>query len=116
MSQYYIRDIPYTEEEISGLTIVGRGMSKLSCIPQSLFKYFPNLNSGEKGKCNLFKRRKPTNYSQDALINNTVYLQTPTQFDDPYDCNIFVDLDTFTLERIRYYSCQCGITPDPEWD
>ena len=117
MSQYYIRDIQYTEEEISRLTISGMVMSHLRSMPKSLFKYFPNLYSEEKGKCGLsLEKRKPINYSQTALLNNTVYLQTPTKFDDPYDCNIFIDANIFALERIRYYSSQCGIVLEPEWD
>lgn len=52
--------------------------SRLS-VPLKLYKYFPNKVTEENGKL--------VNYSIQALKNNTVYLQSPTQF-EMQECEI----------------------------
>ncbi len=69
--------------------------------PLKLYKYFPNVlieKDGEK-----------VNYSVQALKNNTVFMQEPKEFDDPYDSDI--NLDYFTYERLRLieYCNRCQI-------
>lgn len=108
MPLFFIRDNNYTEKQISDLTQYDFTISNLKSMPLSLFKYYPNsVTNDENGN----KR----NYSLEALQNNTVFLQSPINFDDPYDCNIFVEEQTFALERIKYYSLLCGVDVKPEW-
>lgn len=59
--------------------------------PLKLYKYFPNVLTKKDGK--------EFNYSVQALKNNTVFMQEPSEFDDPYDSDI--SLDYFTYERLR---------------
>jgi hypothetical protein len=62
--------------------------SKLN-MPLKLYKYFPNLVKEENG----------INYSIQALRNNTVFMQSPSEFDDVYDSDI--NMDFFEYERLR---------------
>lgn len=109
MSVFYIRDNEYNAEQIAKLTQIEVFNSNIHCMRKSFFKYFPN-NTFEDKKGN--KR----NYSHDALRNNTVFLSSPTNFDDPYDCNVYVDFNEFALQRIRYYASLCDIIVDEKWD
>lgn len=109
MSVFYIRDVEQTKEQIAHLTQAELFDINIHHMRKSLFKYFPNNSfADEKGN--------KQNYSLDALRNNTVYLSAPTDFDDPYDCNVYVDGSEFALQRIRYYASLCGMTVKPEWD
>ena len=64
-------------------------------MPLKLYKYFSNKECMVNGR--------PINYSTQALQNNTVYMQTPTEFDDVYDSEISVDyLEYEKLENINY--------------
>lgn len=69
--------------------------------PLKLYKYFPNVLTKKDGK--------EVNYSLQALKNNTVFMQEPKEFDDPYDSDI--SLDYFTYERLRLieYCDRCQI-------
>ncbi|MCH5193039.1 MAG: DUF2971 domain-containing protein [Oscillospiraceae bacterium] len=108
MSTYYIRDINFTKEQINDLEQYKFLMSNLTNMPTSLFKYFPNnISKDENGI--------EHKYSLEALMNNTVYLSPPSDFDDPYDCNIFVNEYEFALQRIRYYASSCGVDVDTKW-
>ena len=106
MSVFYIRDVEHTKEQIAKLTWRKLFDSNIHCMRKSLFKYFSNSVDNINGR----------NYSQEALINNTVFLSAPSDFDDPYDCNIFIDGKEFALQRIRYYASMCGISTNQEWD
>ena len=75
-------------------------------MPSSLYKYFSNTVSTKTQR----------NHSLDALENNTVYLQNPMLFDDPYDCTIVVDEQEFAFRRITYYAGLCGLTVSTEWN
>lgn len=109
MSQFFIRDIEYTEDQIANLKQIELLQSNIHRMPVSLFKYFPN-NSFVDDNGNKI------NYSLEALKNNTVFVSSPDQFDDPYDCNIYVDSNEFALQRIRYYASLCGVEVKSEWN
>lgn len=75
--------------------------SRLS-VPLKLYKYFPNKVTEENGKL--------VNYSIQALKNNTVYLQSPTQFDDCYDSDISIDFPVYERIALIEYCRRCGIS------
>ncbi len=106
MSEFYIRGKQYTFTEIDSLKQETFTVSNIQTMPQSLYKYFPNTTDSDSGR----------NYSQEALENNTVFLQHPSKFDDPYDCTILVDEQEFARHRIAYYAQLCGLGVLPEWD
>lgn len=74
--------------------------SRLS-MPLKLYKYFPNTVTKENGK--------PVNYSIQALKNNTVYLQSPTQFDDCYDSDISIEYPAYERIALIEYCRRSGI-------
>lgn len=106
MSEFYIRGRQYSSAEIKDLTWEKFAVSNIQTLPAGLYKYFPNTIDPETGR----------NYSQEALENNTVFLQQPSLFDDPYDCSILVDEQEFASCRIAYYARLCGLKVLPEWD
>lgn len=67
-------------------------------MPLKLYRYYPNTetDSGE-------------NYSLIALINNTVYLQTPTAFDDIYDSEININFNDYEKERLIILCNKCNL-------
>lgn len=72
-------------------------------MPVQFYKYYPNTEhenteSGDK-----------VNYSIQALKNNTVFLQTPTAFDDVYDSDINIDPCEYEHFRLIEYCKKCGI-------
>lgn len=73
--------------------------------PLKLFKYFPNIYNLEN-----------RNYSLEALQNNTVHLQNPLLFDDPYDSTLLIEPNIFAVKRIRYYAEICKINLNAQWD
>lgn len=52
-------------------------------MPLRLYKYFSNAENDKEGS--------KVNYSMIALKNNTVYMQSPSLFDDVYDSEINID-------------------------
>ena len=109
MSVFFIRDVEQTQEQISRLAQAELFDINIHCMRKSLFKYFPNNSfTDEKGNKH--------NYSLDALRNNTVFLSSPANFDNPYDCNVYIDYNEFALQRIHHYASLCGIIVKPEWD
>ena len=79
--------------------------SRLS-VPLKLYKYFPNKVTEENGNL--------VNYSIQALKNNTVYLQSPTQFDDCYDSDISIDFPVYERTALIEYCRRCGISINSE--
>lgn len=70
--------------------------------PLKLYKYFPNTEKDGPG----------SNYSIYALENNTVYLQTPTAFDDVFDSDIYLDYQEYVKGRLKTYCHRCQIDID----
>ena len=75
--------------------------------PQKLYKYFPNTTTNildTNGNLD-----KQVNFSQISLIENTIFMQNPEEFDDPFDTNIFTDNVTFISLRLKYYLTKANI-------
>ena len=108
MSVFFIRDVEQNEEQIANLTMAELFEINIHKMRKSFFKYFPNTTK----RINKVNR----NFSLEALENNTVFLSAPSSFDDPYDCNLFIDANVFALQRIRYYAELCGVDVNPEWN
>ena len=106
MSEFYIRGRQYSSIEIKNLTGEQFAVLNIQTMPTRFYKYFPNIIDSENGR----------NYSQEALVNGTVFLQQPNLFDDPYDCTIRIDEQEFAHHRIAYYARLCGMEVLPEWD
>lgn len=63
----------------------------------SVFKYYPNTKVYVKSE------KKYHNYSFEALMNNTVFLQDARNFDDCFDCAVDLDWDKFLESRVFAY-------------
>ena len=74
-------------------------------MPVKLYKYFPN-------KENIDKDGSKINYSLLALRNNTVYMQSPSLFDDVYDSEINIDYFEYHKYRLIEYCRRCGLSVD----
>lgn len=81
-------------------------------MPNKLYKFFPNLWTTEQGS------KKPINYSHQALINNTVYLQAPELFDDIYDSDLHIKREEYIKIKLRTYcqACNCNINDLSSYD
>lgn len=73
-------------------------------MPLKLYKYFSNK------ECMV--NDHPINYSIQALQNNTVYMQTPTEFDDVYDSEISVDYLEYEKLRLIEYCRRCNLSTE----
>ena len=83
--------------------------SKLN-MPKKLYKYFPNtILREENGQIVQDEKGNPINYSLISLQNNTVYMQTPSAFDDVYDSDIHIEYEDYAKLRLREYCDRCGI-------
>ena len=74
-------------------------------VPQRLYRYYPATES-------LNTSGETVNYSLQALENNTVFLQTPTEFDDVYDSDINIDYIEYERLRLIEYCYRCGLDID----
>ena len=72
-----------------------------SNMPLKLYKYFPNSTIINDGK--------ELNYSIQALKNNTVFMQSPSNFDDVYDSDINIDYNKYERLRLIEYCERCQI-------
>ena len=68
--------------------------SKLN-MPKKFYKYFPNKNKEKDGE--------QINYSHLALENNTVFMQSPSEFDDVYDSDIHIEYGEYEKYRLIEY-------------
>ncbi len=105
MYEYIINGVQYSQTVVHSLTQNDFIIRSISQMPKSLFKYYPDTVNNDG-----------INHSIYALMNNTVYLQTPLLFDDPYDCTIRIDKDEFTLARIKYYAGVYGVKFQDDWN
>lgn len=103
---FFINRSLYTREQVDSLSRINYGQIRLAGKPIKLYKYYPDTVSVESGK----------NHSQEALEHNTVFLQDPLKFDDPYDSTICLDQNQFYIERLKYYADLCGFVYNDEWD
>lgn len=72
-------------------------------MPKKFYKYFPNKGfTTDNGIVQ--------NYSIQALKDNTVYMQSPNNFDDFYDSDIYVDYEKYEKLRLIEYCRRCNIT------
>ena len=90
----YINNRAYSMIDIE--RIHGFPTSLIGNYPKSLFKFFPNTPS-------LDKVGNLQNYSYDALSSNTVFMQTPKNYNDPYDTYFRIEKDEFILKRLQFY-------------
>lgn len=79
-------------------------------MPKKLYKYFPNTIKRDKDSHVVNDDNgNPINYSIDSLKNNTVFMQTPSAFDDVYDSDIHIEYDDYVKLRLREYCERCEI-------
>ena len=81
--------------------------SKLN-MPKRLYKYFPNTNKIQDGE--------QINYSHFALENNTVFMQSPSEFDDVYDSDIHIEYGEYEKFRLIEYCNRCQLNVRKEAD
>lgn len=72
-------------------------------MPTHLYRYFPDTEKRVEGT------DESVNYSILGLKNNTVFLQSPTEFDDVYDSDISISYDEYEHLRLIEYCRRCGI-------
>lgn len=73
-------------------------------MPIKLYKYFSNREEKENGVL--------VNYSLQALKNNTVFMQSPSEFDDVYDSEINISFEDYQKYRITDYCKRCNLSLD----
>lgn len=95
-------------KEIEEMGVVEFGKRAKLFMPQKLYKYYSNLDTK-------LADGSVVNYSQQALINNTVYMQTPMEFDDVYDSDITIDYGEYERLRGMEYCRRCGVNVDENW-
>ena len=106
MDTCYINGGQYQKNYISNTSWQEYIQFSLMVMPRKLFKFFPNTISSSSGE----------NHSHEALKNNTVFLQSPIRFDDPYDSTLYLDEMDFYVARLKYYADLCGFQYDISWD
>lgn len=70
-------------------------------MPIKLYKYYPNTIKKIDGT--------DRNFSMEALKNNTVYMQSPSEFDDAFDSDIVMDYVEYERLRLLEYCQRCDI-------
>lgn len=95
-------------KEIEEMGVIEFGKCAKLYMPTKLYKYYSNLDT-------MLPDGSTVNYSQQALINNTVYMQTPTAFDDVYDSDISIDHGEYERLRVMEYCRRCGIDVKENW-
>lgn len=96
--KYIIRGQAFNQQQIQDMSLQDIIVNNVSNMPRYLYKYYRNIVDKETGE----------NYSLLALENNTVYLQSPDEFDDIYDCSIVFDEQEYSFMRLKYYAHHCG--------
>lgn len=98
MDLYEIQNMGYDEFSLR---------SKIN-MPLRLYRYYPNKKNRDK------ETGEELNYSLQALENNTVFLQSPTAYDDVYDSDINIDYSEYEHLRLVEYCRRCGIDVNTE--
>lgn len=85
-------------------------------MPLKLYKYFPNRptelidkQTGKPIKDEITGNTKTINYSIQALRDNTVFMQSPSLFDDVYDSDIGLNYLEYERARLFEYCIRCKI-------
>lgn len=85
-------------------------------MPLKLYKYFPNRStelidekSGEPIVDEKTGKTKTVNYNIQSLKNNTVFMQSPSLFDDVYDSDISMDYTDYEKIRLLEYCKRCDL-------
>lgn len=95
-------------DEVQNMGWKEYGLRSKFNIPPKLYKYFPNrsieLIDEKSGKV-----KKMENYSIQALVNNTVFMQSPSLFDDVYDSDISLNYDEYEKIRLLEYCERCEL-------
>lgn len=97
-----INMMPANINEIEKMGCQEYSLQTRKIMPKKLYKYFPNTVETKTG----------ANYSIQALRDNTVYMQTPNNFDDVYDSDINIDFEKYQKLRLIEYCNRCGIEVD----
>ncbi len=74
--------------------------SKLN-MPKKLYKYCPNTYKEKDGEL--------INYSHLTLENNTVFMRSPSEFDDVYDSDIHIEFAEYEKYRLLEYCRRCQL-------
>ena len=74
-------------------------------MPLKFYKFFPN-------KTCIDDNQEVRNYSIEALKNNTVYLSSPSDFDDVYDSELDLDFETYERIRLEEICRRCSLVFD----
>lgn len=94
--------IPFTEIQNMGYDEFS--LRARRCMPSKLYKYFPNRVDNGNGKA-----KKSINYSMQALKDNTVFMQSPSLYDDIFGSDITLDFGEYQKFRLLNYCQRCGL-------
>ena len=97
-----INMMPANINEIEKMGCQEYSLQTRKIMPKKLYKYFHNT----------IEEKTKANYSIQALRDNTVYMQTPNNFDDVYDSDINIDFEKYQKLRLIEYCSRCGIEVD----
>lgn len=77
------------------------GLQSKLHMPLKLYRYYSNIEKDNNGQA--------VNHSQDALKTNTVFMNSPVEFDDAYDSEISIEYSEFERFRLIEYCRRCHI-------
>lgn len=97
MSKNIIGNTWITNKDLKNLKQDEFTIRKFNLLPNSLFKYFPNVYT------------RDTNYSQQAILTNEVFLANPENFNDPFDCSIVINFSDYYIAMLQFYTKLFGI-------
>lgn len=87
----------YNLAEIEKLGFENFAFAKRNVVPNKLYRFYPNIS------------KQGVNHSIQALENNTVYMQSPFNFDDVFDSDITIDYNLYIKQRLIEYAKRMGI-------
>lgn len=87
----------YNLAEIENLGFEKFTFAKQNVVPNKLYRFYPNIS------------KQGINHSIQALENNTVYMQSPFNFDDVFDSDITIDSNLYIKQRLIEYAKRMGI-------
>ncbi len=87
----------YSLSEVEKMGLDNFSFSAHKTPHKCFFKYYPNTTKYVK------EEKKYHNYSFEALVNNTIFLQDAKNFDDCFDCAVDLDWNKFLTDRVKKY-------------